>query len=173
MTETPPAAPLRRRLAVASVPAEGLKVEIVADAAERESLARANDLPSVERFVVRLEVRPVGRDAIAARGRLEAEATRICVVTLEPFVEEIREDIDLRFSPEGSAGQHAGEDEDPPEPILGGEIDLGAAASEFFTLGLDPHPRKPGAAFDASAVNDEAGSPFAALKALKGGDAGS
>lgn len=167
MTDIATAAPIRRKLAVASMPADGLTIEIVADAAERESLARANDLPSVERFVAKLDVRHVGRDAVSARGRLEAEATRVCVVTLEPFVETIREDVDLRFSPEGSAPQHEGEDDDPPEPIVGGEIDLGAALSEFFTLGLDPYPRKPGAAFDASSINDEAGSPFAALKGLK------
>lgn len=173
MTDLPIPAPIRRRVAVAAIPEDGQTVEIVADAAERESIARANDLPSVERFAAKLELRHVGREGVAARGRLEAEATRVCVVTLEPFVETIREDIDLRFSPEGSAPQHEGEDDDPPDPILGGEIDLGAAVSEFFTLGLDPYPRKPGASFDASTVNDEAGSPFAALKALKSEGEGS
>ena len=162
--------PIRRPLAVASVPSEGLDVEIVATEAERESIARANDLPSVGRFVARLHARPVGRDALSVRGRLDAEATRICVVTLEHFVEQVREDVDVRFSPEGAPALHENEDEDPPELIVGGEVDLGAAAAEFFTLGLDPHPRKPGASFDASAVNNEADSPFAALKALKRGD---
>ena len=38
-------------------------------------------------------------------------------------------------------------DEDEPDPIIGGKIDLGALAAEFFALGLDPWPRKPGAAF--------------------------
>lgn len=162
--------PISRLLAVASVPPEGLDVEILATGAERESLARANDLPSVGRFVARLHARPVGRDALSVRGRLEAEATRICVVTLEQFVEQVREEIDLRFSPEGAPALHENEDEDPPDLIVGGEVDLGAAVSEFFTLGLDPHPRKPGASFDAAATDDGADSPFAALKALKRGD---
>lgn len=162
--------PISRRLAVASVPAEGLDVEIVATEAERESLARANDLPSVGRFVARLHARPVGRDALSVRGRLEAEATRICVVTLEPFVEQVREDISLRFSPEGAPALHENEDEDPPDLIIGGEVDLAAAIAEFFTLGLDPHPRKPGASFDSAETDDGADSPFAALKALKRGD---
>lgn len=162
--------PLHRLLIVATVPPEGLQVEIVADARERESLARANDLPSVERFVARLEARHAGRDGLSVRGRLEAEATRVCVVTLEPFVEEIREEVELRFAPEvEAAGHDAAEGDDPPDPIVGGQVDLGAAVAEFFTLGLDPYPRKPGAAFDPSALRDESGSPFAALKALKGG----
>lgn len=165
--------PLHRPLIVAAVPPEGLEVEIVADERERESLAAANDLPSVERFVARLEARHAGRDGLSVRGRLEAAATRICVVTLEPFVEEIREEIDLRFAPEGATtAPENGEGDDAPDPIVGGQVDLGAAVAEFFTLGLDPYPRKPGAAFDASALRDEAASPFAALKALKGGKDG-
>ncbi len=38
--------------------------------------------------------------------------------------------------------------EDPPDPIIDGKIDLGALAAEFFALGLDPYPRKPGVAVD-------------------------
>ena len=36
------------------------------------------------------------------------------------------------------------DDEDEPDPIIDGKIDLGALAAEFFALGLDPYPRKPG-----------------------------
>jgi hypothetical protein len=60
------------------------------------------------------------------------------------------------------------DDEDPPEPLPDGFIDLGALAVEFLALALDPFPRKPGAAFD-SADSDETPSPFAALAALKQG----
>ncbi|MFC3693010.1 YceD family protein [Chenggangzhangella methanolivorans] len=161
--------PISRPLSVATVPPEGLTVEIIADAAERESLAAANDLPSVGRFTARLEARPVGRDGLRVTGRVEAQAERTCVVSLEPFVETIREDVDVRFSPEGAPALHEGEDADPPDQIVNGEVDLGAVACEFFTLGLDPHPRKPGVAFDAAAHGAEAESPFAALKALKDG----
>ena len=33
--------------------------------------------------------------------------------------------------------------------MIDGKIDLGALAAEFFALGLDPYPRKPGAEFVA------------------------
>ena len=46
-------------------------------------------------------------------------------------------------------------------------VDLGAVATEFLLLGIDPYPRKPGAVFDAPATGDPAGHPFAALAALK------
>jgi hypothetical protein len=61
------------------------------------------------------------------------------------------------------------EDEDPPEPLDSGHIDLAALAVEFLALALDPFPRKPGAVFaDAPDVETEGG-PFAALSALKAG----
>ena len=54
-------------------------------------------------------------------------------------------------------------DEDEPDPVIDGKIDLGALAAEFFALGLDPYPRKPGAAFEQGAECAPADSPFSAL----------
>ena len=36
------------------------------------------------------------------------------------------------------------EADDSPEPLVGGAVDLGAVATEFLVLGIDPYPRKPG-----------------------------
>ena len=55
------------------------------------------------------------------------------------------------------------------EPLIGGSIDLGALATEFLILGLDPYPRKPGATFQPPADAKPEESPFAALAALKKG----
>jgi len=53
--------------------------------------------------------------------------------------------------------------------LIGGAVDLGALATEFLILGLDPYPRQPGAVFrpPADARPDEG--PFAALAKLKRG----
>lgn len=60
------------------------------------------------------------------------------------------------------------EEEDPPDPIIGGRIDLGALAAEFMALGLDPWPRKPGVEFTPVEEEGEAAeSPFARLARLK------
>jgi len=56
-------------------------------------------------------------------------------------------------------------DEDDPDPVIDGKIDLGALATEFFALGLDPYPRKPGVEFVAPAESAPPDSPFAALAA--------
>jgi len=45
--------------------------------------------------------------------------------------------------------------------------DLGALATEFLVLGVNPHPRKPGAEFGSLKVGDDSPHHFAALEALK------
>ena len=59
-------------------------------------------------------------------------------------------------------------DAEPPEPLIGGEVDLGAIVTEFLMLGIDPYPRKEGAEFEPPARHEDASEhPFAALAALK------
>ena len=60
-------------------------------------------------------------------------------------------------------------DEDDPDPVIDGKIDLGALTAEFFALGLDPYPRKPGAEFVAPAGGG--GPPVSAVRGA-GGEAG-
>ena len=56
---------------------------------------------------------------------------------------------------------------DEPEPLIGNSVDLGALATEFLILGIDPYPRKSEATFEPpSARDDPATHPFAALAAL-------
>ena len=55
-----------------------------------------------------------------------------------------------------------------PEPLIDGRVDLGAIATEFLMLGIDPYPRKPDAAFEPpAAADDDTAHPFAALAALR------
>ena len=52
-------------------------------------------------------------------------------------------------------------EEEPPEPIVDGTIDLGGVTLEFLALALDPYPRKPGVEFTEPAPETPAGVPFA------------
>jgi hypothetical protein len=67
---------------------------------------------------------------------------------------------------DASGGHIVDIDADAPDPMVGGAIDLGAAISEFFTLGLDPYPRKPGAVFEEPHRPDPEDNPFAALRRI-------
>ena len=66
----------------------------------------------------------------------------------------------------GAAATFAGP-QDRPDPILSGQIDLGALAAEFLALNLDLYPRKPGVTFEDTNVGGKASgkdSPFAVLR---------
>lgn len=157
-------------------------VTLTADADERAALAELDGLDRVDRLEARFRIARRGT-AVQVRGEVEADVVQTCVVSLEPFPAVVREPVDVRFAPEaeidaleaalarptGDWFEDVADAADVPDPIVNGRIDLGALAAEFLALGLDPHPRKPGATFAAETEatdSDTANvSPFAALRA--------
>ncbi len=171
MTDAPP---FSRRVRVDALPAEGLSQTIEASPDERAALAALNRLPAIASLTAAFGVRRSGRGGVRVTGELHAEVTQLCVASLEPFAATVDEPVDVRFAPAEDARplRRDGDDgdemvevggEDPPDPIVDGKIDLGALAAEFFALGLDPYPRKPGVAFDPPEPRGGRDSPFAAL----------
>jgi hypothetical protein len=128
---------------------------------------------ALPRLEAGLDVMRVGADGLRVAGRVSATVVQSCVVTLEPIESEVDEAIELVFMPEAALPadvpvlEASADATDPPEPLHNGVADLGAAATEFLLLGIDPYPRKPGAVFAAAAPDDPASHPFAALAALK------
>ena len=55
----------------------------------------------------------------------------------------------------------------PPEPLVGGSVDLGTLATEFLLLAIDPYPRKEGVKFTPPKLEEGGERPFAALATLK------
>ncbi|MGD9542797.1 MAG: DUF177 domain-containing protein [Methylocystis sp.] len=171
-------APLSRRLTVAEVPPEGLDVDIDATPAECAALARHNALPAVHSLHAELRTRRWRGDGLEIDGELRASVRQTCVATLEDFDSDIIEPVHMRFAPPDEAPRSRRRheetteislEEDPPDPLIGGGVDLGAVVSEFLTLALDPYPRKPGAHFVEPQPGDGSGaaSPFGALRRLK------
>jgi hypothetical protein len=162
--------PLRREIAVSELPRGGIEIEIEANARERADIARRFDLLGVEALAGIYHVDPIAR-GVRVTGEVVARIRQTCVVSLDAFESALREPVLLTFGTDADAGRiGAGqveispEEEDPPEPLLDGKIDLGAVTLEYLALGLDPYPRKPGAKFEHE--NSEAerpASPFAAL----------
>lgn len=181
-----------RPLQAAAVPAEGLDVVLRPNAEECAALARENDLRELTALEARLNVARRGTDGLEVSGRLAAKVRQTCVVTLEDFDAEVDEPVHLCFAPPPGPAKSASAaprraakkserwkehvedepaparivdlEEDAPDPLIGGAIDLGAIVGEFLTLGLDPYPRKPGARFSEPAPGGEEDSPFAALR---------
>lgn len=154
----------------------GLHREIEADDATRKAIAKLAGLRALPMLRASFDLKPSG-DQIHVTGRVLATVGQTCVVTLEPVENAIDEPVDIMFSENvpvqaanaTAADDHDNPDIDPPEPIQGGAIDLGALAAEFMILALDPYPRKPGAVFESQvAPDDPADHPFAGLAVLKG-----
>jgi uncharacterized metal-binding protein YceD (DUF177 family) len=172
------AQPWSMPVAVAEIPETGRHLDIAADAGTRGAVAKAVNVAALPRLEASFELTRQ-RDGIRVAGRVSATVGQTCVVTLEPMESEIEEAIDVVFVPphdepkraraaDDAERAEAVDAEDPPEILRDGTIDLGAVATEFLLLGIDPYPRKPGAVFDAPKVPDDPAShPFAALAALK------
>jgi hypothetical protein len=97
------------------------------------------------------------------------------VVTLDPMMNDVNEAVEVTFAPAREPVSEAAEVDmdaaqsgDEAEPLMGNAVDLGVLATEFFMLGIDPYPRKAGAAFDGPKADaDPASHPFAGLAALQ------
>ncbi len=155
---------LSRPLVAAEVPPGGMERGVEAAAAECAAVAERLAIPAVAALRCVFRLRPLG-PVIRAQGRLRAEVTRICVVSLDPFQESIDEDFAIRFVPAGTEADEDPESEDEI-PMTDGAFDLGEAAVEQLALALDPYPRKPGAVLPDSDP-DPADNPFAALVRMR------
>lgn len=157
-------------VAVEDIPDTGLHVDIEAPAEVRAALASLSGLSALPELAASFDLAKAGT-GVHVVGKVSARVGQTCVVTLEPIENLVEEAIDLRFVPAAATPptdvEPAQEGKEPPEPLVDGMLDLGAVATEFLLLGVDPYPRKQDATFTAPAREDDSPKPFAALAALK------
>jgi uncharacterized metal-binding protein YceD (DUF177 family) len=178
MTKTAvPPAEFSRSIAVDQIGPQEIEREIVANAAERTRLAERFGLLALDRLTATLVLKRGRGGLIQVRGRFEADVVQACVVTLEPVRSRLNENFSVAF---GTGATAAGEvvigleDEDPPEELTEGRIDLGETVAQQLAVALDPYPHAPGTgeASEQSSAAGEAGvekaaNPFAALTQLR------
>jgi uncharacterized metal-binding protein YceD (DUF177 family) len=166
--------PLRRLISVADIPERGLDLHFEATLEECAAVAHWIDAPKLSSLTADYRLLRRGSQ-VRLTGSLRAELTRTCIASLEPFDAVFEEPVSMRFSEHASADgsaeasvSHDAEEEDLPDPIVNGKIDVGAVTAEFLSLGLDPYPRKSDSDFR---YEEDTGkeNPFAALAKLKGG----
>ena len=141
-------------VAVDDIPETGLHLEIDAPEPVRAELAKLAGLRELARLSAVFDLTRRGA-GVRVTGSVSARVGQTCVVTLEPIESDIEESVDVLFAPRSVAPASAKpetvavhtSDDEPPEPLFGGKLDLGAIATEFLLLGIDPYPRKPGAEF--------------------------
>ena len=128
-------------------------------------------------------------------GSLTAKVTQLCVVTREPVQQEIETAVEGWFADTGEAVSLARarhekqgrkmdadlpmlEEEDDPEPLVDGQIDLGELVTQHLSLAIDPYPHKEGVVFEQAEMPGKSApppvrrNPFAALKDWKKGGNG-
>lgn len=167
----PSEAPWQVVVAVEDVPETGQHVTLTADAETRLAIARVAGVRDLSRLEANFDLLRHGGSGLRVTGRVSATIGQNCVVTLEPLQSEVEEDVGLLYMPAAAPvptdGEEAAEPKwDDPEPLIGGAVDLGALATEFLILGIDPYPRKLGAVFEPPRDQKPDPGPFAALAGL-------
>ncbi|MNE31384.1 hypothetical protein D3C80_1249500 [compost metagenome] len=173
MTDLPPL-PYSEPLRLHQIGA-GLERRLTPDADARKQIARALDLQALDVFEADINLVPTV-SGWRMEGRVVADAVQTCGLTLEPLPVHVdrKFSVQLVEASERNAADEDGEidlelDDDSPDQIEDGRLDLGQYAVEQLALSLDPFPRKPGAVFEQPKEPGEI-SPFAVLKALQSKD---
>jgi uncharacterized metal-binding protein YceD (DUF177 family) len=145
-----------------------------ANATERAALARRFGLPSIEMLKAQIRLQRIhGGTALRLTGRIEAELTQTCVVSLEPVQNRVEDEFTILFAADAPADAI---DEDPEreetwaEPLPSEGLDIGEVVAQHLFLALDPYPRRADAAVEgrwAEPPDPAADSPFSALAKLK------
>lgn len=155
---------------------DGDRIDLVADEAEREAVARRLGLVSLERLEANAALERDG-PKVRVRGRVRASLGQSCGASGEPVAEHVDEPFDLIFLPEREAARSdeeialAREDCDVVFHD-GASIDLGSAIADTLALAMNPYPRSAGAEAalrQAGVLTEEQAGPFAALARLKKG----
>ena len=166
---------------VANLGAHPVRRDIEASADECRALAERFGLERLDRLGATLVVERAAGGMIRLSGTFSALVVQSCVVTLEPVVSTIEENVAALYRPHAAPTDNGVAerevvvevDDEGPEPLEGGAIDLGETVAQHLALALDPYPRAPGARFAAVAdgAPEEAApdNPFHALAALKSG----
>lgn len=153
------------------------RIRLDAADAERSALAMRFDLVSVESLTGDLIVERIkGGDLVRVRGRMAAEITQPCAVTGSPIATKIEESVDERFAPTVEIEDDVEvtlDAEDPPEPFVDGEIDLGEIIAQYLGVGIDPYLKAPRAEIpqqyqpEEDDIPEARKNPFEVLSTLK------
>ncbi|RZJ44423.1 MAG: DUF177 domain-containing protein [Brevundimonas sp.] len=152
----------------------GVKRTLTPDAAARARIAKALDLASLDTFEADVQLVPNTSGGWDLSGRVRADLAQTCGITLEPLPLTINETFSVQLSE--PVDEESDEiiitlEDESPDVVEDGQIDLGQYVVEQLALRLDPFPRKPGAEFVQPPEPAEI-SPFAVLKQLRPTDEG-
>ena len=148
---------------------DGDRLDLVADEAERQAVAKRLDLERLERLEAHVTL-SVNGETVRAQGRLAASLDQSCVVTGEPVAAHVDEPFEIavhaasRTPAKGDEEIELGEEDCDVVFYDGATIDLGSAIADTLALSLDPYPRSASADAalkEAGVLSEAEASPFA------------
>lgn len=167
-----------------------LELKITAPEAVRKNLASRFSVMGISRLEAEITIDPMpGRFVTHVSGKFCADVTQECAVTLEPILNRIEDAFVAWYADAGEVVSlnkvrherkvvdsreeiHLLEEEDDPEPIIDGMIDLGELVSQYLSLALTSYACQENAVYNGPSVDriEEVAprkNPFAALKEWK------
>ncbi len=133
-------------------------------------------VPAIKSFTAEINVRLRKKEHLVdVWGKVEADVEQTSVISLENFVQHYAPEFELKFdtkmTPADIKELDFDIDDDVPDILDNGQIDLAAIAMEQLALVLDDFPRQKGEEFKFESEFDEEttlkSNPFAVLKKLK------
>jgi uncharacterized metal-binding protein YceD (DUF177 family) len=174
---------------VSDLPENGCALTISPDEEECVALVRRLDLEALNNLRADIAVTPDRRGTIHVQGIITARVTQNCVTTFTPVVTEIKDDFDAWFGDaetiisfeKAKKNRNNTSDERPvlseqedPEALIDGKIDLGETVVQFLSLALPAYPHAEGVKpvgddpmFAGVKKREKPENPFAALKDWK------
>lgn len=144
------------------IPPNGEWMTLSPDSAQRSAIAARIGVEEVQTLHAQLHLIPhQGGHVVEVRGNLNACLTQMCVRTLTPMTTNVAEEIAAWFADYDAATsptranlkarrdrtqnmmedlQFIKEEQDDPEPMSNGQIDLADLVQQFLSLGLNPYP---------------------------------
>lgn len=172
------------------VTAEKLRLSITPDKEARKNLVRRLGVLNFDTLKADLVLqREQGGMVIHVSGHITATLQQSCVVSLDPVETKVNENFEAWFADQDQAialakvkhDQQAKmngetpilEEQEDPEPIVDGKIDLGELVTQHLSLSINPYPHAEGVHYEYG--DDEPqkvpeafkNNPFAALKDWK------
>lgn len=152
------------------------------------ALVRRLDVKDIADVVAEVTLKQQGQ-VVHVSGSARARITQNCVVTLDPVETQLEEDFEAWFADpdqaisiskarrerelkKGHSEVPMLEENEDPEPIVNGQIDLGELVVQYLSLGINPYPHAEGVEYQNPEEEQREASelrknPFAALKDWK------
>jgi hypothetical protein len=182
-------------LRVDEIPEKGLKsYKIEASEEARQAVSRRVDVIAISRLEAVFDILPTQGNVFHVIGRFQAEIEQACVVTTEPILTHIEENLEAWFVDESAGVMHFAkkrkehetqktkghvevemvDESQDPDQVQNGEIDLGELVVQHLSLAIDPYPHKEGVHYEYTDEGQKTSepaqsrrNPFEALKDWK------